>query len=51
MIIKGIALTALVASTPLALFATQDPIHATEAPAAAAQQAEKSQAEARRIEA
>lgn len=33
MIIKGIALTALVASTPVALIATQDPKPATESPA------------------
>lgn len=48
MIVKGIALTALVASTPLALFATQDPLRA-EAKQALQQEAEKNNAETRRL--
>lgn len=48
MIIKGIALTALVASTPLALFATQDPLQA-ESKQAVEQKAEKNNAETRRL--
>ncbi len=48
MIIKGIALTALVASTPLALFATQDPLR-SESKQALEQKAEKDNAETRRL--
>lgn len=48
MIIKAIALTALVASTPLALFATQDPASA-ESKQATEQKAEKNNAETRRL--
>ncbi|MCK5940662.1 MAG: hypothetical protein KAI24_01735 [Planctomycetes bacterium] len=52
MIIKGIALTALVASTPLALFATQDPVKQDPKPAVSRKAEQRSaDAELRRTQA
>lgn len=51
MIVKGIALTALVATTPLAVFASQDPVRQGQQPAAAASEQGSSGAELRRAQA
>lgn len=48
MIVKGIALTALVASTPLALFATQEPAAGSQAPQAVERSLEQDKAAERR---
>lgn len=51
MIVKGIALTALVASTPLAMFASQDPAKQDPKPAVERKAAPERSAETRRAEA